>query len=598
MSYNSIPEMCIKQSERLKDKVASKVKRGGKWVDILWSETDKDVHEIGYGLISLGIKPGEAVALLSATRHEWLLCDIGIMSTGGVTVPIYPSNTAEEAEYIVNDSDSKFLIVENKAQLEKMLTVRKNMPKIEKIIVIEGPVEKREGVMLLDDLKKQGREKAGEYEPIMRKRVESLKREDVATIVYTSGTTGPPKGVVQTHGNHLFMAENGAKALDVRQEDTGLLFLPLAHSFARWLEYLGIYVGLTGAYAESIEKFVENMQEVKPHTTAGVPRIFEKAYATILATVSEGPPIKKKIFDWAVGVGTEASKLIQAKKPLPLGLRIKRAIAHRLVFSKIHARFGGRLRFWGSGGAPLAKEIAEFFHAIGIQILEGYGLTETCPATNVNRIDNYKFGTVGLPLPGVEVKLALDGEILAKGPNVALKGYYKRPNDTKELFTEDGWFKTGDIGEIDSEGFLKITDRKKDLIKTAGGKFVAPQEIENRLKTDTFISQAVVIGDRRPYCVALISISKEDAEKYAKDNGIRFSSYEDLTKNPRIIERVKKTMDSVNSRLASFETIKRFAIVPRDFTQEDSEITPTLKVKRKVITERYKKLIDDLYAAK
>ena len=346
-----------------------------------------------------------------------------------------------------------------------------------------------------------------------------------------------------------------------------------------------------------MEKLVDNLGEVKPDYTVSVPRVYEKAYAAVLDNAYSGPPIKKTIFNWALKTGREASRLIQAKKPIPLGLRIKKAIAHKLVFSKIHHRFGGRLRFFISGGAPLAKEIAEFFHAAGMLILEGYGLTETCPATHINRFENYKFGTVGLPIPGVDVKLAPDGEILVKGPNIASKGYFKRPEDTKEVFTDNGWFRTGDIGEIDSEGFLKITDRKKDLIKTAGGKFVAPQNIESMLKGDPFISQAVVIGDRRPYCVALISINQVEAEKFAKERGISYATYADLTKNPQVFERAKKTVDDVNSRLASFESIKKFSLVPRDFTQENDELTPTLKVKRKVVTERYKEVLESFYAS-
>jgi len=594
MAFNNIPQMFYSQAQKNSGKVAQKAKRGGRWIDISWNEMEQNVRETAHGLLSLGMNKGDTVSLLSVSRAEWVQCDLGIQSAGGITVPIYQSNTPDQAEYIINNSASRFVIVENKNQLDKVLSVRNKLTNVRNIIIIEGSTDSKEGVLTLDELKKKGREQAKNFEKIVSDTIAGIKRDDIATIVYTSGTTGPPKGVIQTHGNHLAMSEALMKVTYNEMGDVSLLFLPLAHSFARAAEYFDIYQGQTTAFAESIEKVVDNLGEVKPHYMASVPRVFEKAYATILSNAT-GTPLKKKIFEWAVKVGRQASQLIQAKKPIPIGLQLKRAIAHKLVFSKIHKRFGGNLRFLVSGGAPLSKEIAEFFHAAGILILEGYGLTETCPATHMNRYEDYQFGTVGPALPLVDVKIAPDGEILVKGPNICFRGYFKRPEETKELFTEDGWLRTGDIGEIDSRGFLKITDRKKDLIKTAGGKYVAPQNIENLLKVDPFISQAVVIGDRRPYCVALISISQPEAEKFAKDNGISYSSYEDLTKNEKIFNRVKQTVDKMNSRQASFETIKKFYIVPRDFTQENDEMTPTLKIKRKVVTERYKGPIDRLY---
>jgi len=594
MAFNNIPEMFFSQAKNNSGKVAQKAKRAGRWIDITWEEMEQNVREIAYGLLSLGMNKGDAVSLLSVSRAEWVQCDLGIQSAGGITVPIYQSNTPDQAEYIINNSASKFVIVENKMQLDKIISVRNKLQNVRNIIIIEGSNESKEGVLTFEELKKKGCEQAKNFEKYVSDALGSVKRDNIATIVYTSGTTGPPKGVIQTHGNHLAMSEALMKITRNEKGDISLLFLPLAHSFARAVEYYDIYQGLTTAFAESIEKVVDNLGEVKPHYMASVPRVFEKAYAAILSNATASP-IKKKIFEWAVKVGCQASQLIQAKKSIPVGLRIKRAIAHKLVFGKIHTRFGGNIRFLASGGAPLSKEIAEFFHAAGILILEGYGLTETCPATHMNRYEDYKFGTVGPALPLVDVKIAPDGEILVKGPNICSRGYFKRPEETKELFTDDGWLRTGDIGEIDSRGFLKITDRKKDLIKTAGGKYVAPQEIENKLKVDPFISQAVVIGDRRPYCVALISISQPEAEKFAKENGISYSSYEDLTKNEKVFNRVKQTVDTMNSRQASFETIKNFYIVPRDFTQENDEMTPTLKIKRKVVTERYKEPIDKLY---
>lgn len=593
--FENIPQMFFARAEQYNTRTAFRYKKEGKWVDESWNELKDKVLAIASGLLEIGIKKGDKVNIISQTRAEWVLADIGSLSIGAITAPIYPSNTPEQCAYIINDSEARVIFVENAQQLEKILSIKKEIPNIIKIIVFEpGFKTDDKSVISLDELIRIGKSALSKNEQVIKKTIEEIKADDVATFVYTSGTTGPPKGVIQTHKNHIAMVSNLRKVYDHRSGDINLFFLPLAHSFARCIEYFSIYTadGVV-AFAESIDKVAQNLVEVRPNIMASVPRIFEKVYQAVLSG-AQASPLKKKIFDWAIGVGRQVSQLIQKKQPVPLGLRIKRAIAHKLVFSKLHEKLGGRIRFFVSGGAPLSREIAEFFHAAGILILEGYGLTETCPATHINRYDNYKFGTVGQPIPGVEVKLAPDGEIIVRGDNIA-KGYYKKPEETREAFTEDGWFKTGDIGEIDSEGFLRITDRKKDLIKTAGGKFVAPQNIENMLKADPFISQAVVIGDQKPYCVVLIAINKEEAEKFAKEKGIQYKDYLDLTRKPEIRERVKQTIDAVNSKLAKFETLKKFEILPKDLTQEDDELTPTLKVKRKNIMKKYKDLIDSMY---
>jgi long-chain acyl-CoA synthetase len=593
--FENIPQMFFTRAEQYASRVAFRSKKGGKWVDSTWTELKEKILAIASALIELGVKKGDKVNILSQTREEWVLVDIASLSVGAITVPIYPSNTAEQCEYIINDSESKVIFLENAAQLDKILSIRKNIPNVIKIIVFDQDFKVQDNLVVSwEEFIKIGKSALKNNESVIKRTIEEIKADDIATLVYTSGTTGPPKGVIQTHKNHIAMVSNLRKVYDHRSGDVNLFFLPLAHSFARCIEYFSIYTadGVV-AFAESIDKVAQNMAEVSPNIMASVPRIFEKVYQAVLSG-AQASPLKKKIFDWAIGVGRQVSQLIQKKQPVPLGLRIKRAIAHKLVFSKLHEKLGGKIRFFVSGGAPLSREIAEFFHAAGILILEGYGLTETCPATHINRIDNYKFGTVGQPIPGVEVKLAPDGEIIVRGDNIA-KGYYKKPEATAEVFTEDGWFKTGDIGEIDAEGFLRITDRKKDLIKTAGGKYVAPQNIENMLKADPFISQAVVIGDQRPYCVVLVTINKEEAEKFAKAKGIAYSDYADLTKKPEIRERVQQTIDALNSKLAKFETLKKFEILPKDLTQEDDELTPTLKVKRKNIMKKYKDLIDKMY---
>jgi long-chain acyl-CoA synthetase len=380
----------------------------------------------------------------------------------------------------------------------------------------------------------------------------------------------------------------------IQDHDTHLLFLPLAHSFARLESFIGVHRGLTTAFAETIDKLRYNLPEVKPHFICSVPRVFEKVYAGVVAKAEAGSPVKRKIFDWAVRVGREVSKLQQARRPVPPGLAFKHRLAHKLVFSKLHAALGGRLRFAVSGGAPLSKEIAEFFHAAGILILEGYGLTETCPSLTFNRLDNFRFGSVGQAQPGTEIKIAPDGEILGRGANIA-KGYFKKPEATAEVFLPDGWFATGDIGRLDGDGFLYITDRKKDLIVTAGGMNIAPQNIENRLKGDPFISQAMVHGDKRPYPVALITLNPEELAKFAKAEGILDTEPTSLAKNPKVVERVSRIVEERNDELQSYAKIKKFSILPIDFTVENGLLTPTLKVKRKLITEKYRETLDSLY---
>jgi long-chain acyl-CoA synthetase len=385
-----------------------------------------------------------------------------------------------------------------------------------------------------------------------------------------------------------------ARVSDIRDGDVHLLFLPMAHSFARMESFLGVHRGLTTAFAESLEKLADNLRETRPDFILAVPRVFEKVYAKVLAGVDAGPPLKRRIFHWALRVGRAMSRCQQEGRPAGAGLRIQHAIARRLVFEKLHAALGGRLRFCVSGSAPLSKEIAEFFHAVGILILEGYGLTETCPILASNQPGAFRFGTVGRPFAGIEIRIAEDGEIVARGPNIA-RGYHGRPDESAAVFKADGWFHTGDIGEMDRDGFLRITDRKKDLIKTSSGSYVAPQHIENLLKGDPFVSQAVVEGDRRPYPVALITLNPEELAKVARQGGIGDKPLAELVRDPGIVARVSRLVDGVNAHLASYAQVKRFAILPEDFTQEGGELTPTLKIKRRDVRKKYGEVIDSLY---
>src|SRR5437016_10258198 len=596
MAEDTLARMFWSRMERSGDRVAQQFKRDGTWATITVRELGEIVREVALGLIALGRAQGDRVALLSSSRPEWVQADFGIFSAGCVTVPVYPSYPPDLVAYVVNDSEAKTLIVEDAAQLAKALEARERMPKLEHIIVMGGyeAPEPPKMVMMWQALRRLGRDNEGAHKSTLADRVAGTQPEDIATIVYTSGTTGPPKGVVQTHGNHIASLRASAEMTPVEPGWVHLLFLPLAHSFARLESFLGVYHGLTTAFAENMDTLRDNLVEVRPHFICSVPRVFEKVYAGVMALAGSGSPLKRKIFRWALAVGRDVSRHQQRGQPIPFGLEFKRKLAHRLVFSKLHARLGGRLQWAVSGGAPLARDIAEFFHAAGILILEGYGLTETCPVGTFNRPDRFKFGSVGQALDGIELKIAADGEILFRGPNIA-KGYYKQPEATAEVFEPNGWFHTGDIGRLDEDGFLFITDRKKDLIVTAGGMNIAPQNIENLLKADPFISQVMVYGDRKPYPVALTTVNPDELSKFARDHGILTTDPAVVVKHPKVVERIGRTVEEKNSQLQSYAKIKKFTVLPVDFSQEGGELTPTLKVKRKIVSNKYMSTIEELY---
>ncbi len=596
MTQDTLAKMFWNRIERSGDQPAEQAKRDGVWKTLTWKEVGQAVRELAAGLLALGRKKGDAVGILSTSRAEWVHADFAIFSVGCVTIPIYPTYPADLIQYIVNDAGVRTLFVEDTTQLAKVLEVQGKMEGLEQIILIQAEAGKTPNprVQTWEQLRRLGRDSLDRVRSELEARLAGGRSDDVATIVYTSGTTGPPKGVVQTHGNHMAALDSAAQTTSIAEGDVHLLFLPLAHSFARLEAFIGIHRGLTTAFAENIDKLRDNLPEVRPHFLCSVPRVFEKVYAGVLAKAEAGSPLKKKIFRWAVGVGKEVSRLKQAGQPVPGLLAFKYRIASKLVFSKMHAALGGRLRFAVSGGAPLSREIAEFFHAAGILILEGYGLTETCPVLTNNREDKFKFGSVGLPLPGVEIRIAPDGEILGRGGNIA-KGYFKKPDATAEGFLADGWFATGDIGTLDEDGFLFITDRKKDLIVTAGGMNIAPQNIENLLKGDPFVSQVMVYGDRRPFPVALITLNPDELTAFAKAEGILTPDAGALTRHPRVVERVSRIVEERNAELQSYAKIKKFTILAVDFTVENGFLTPTLKVKRKVIRDKYQDALDQLY---
>ena len=558
------------------------------------------VRQLAAALIDMGVAAGDRVALLSGTRAEWMEVDLAILASGALTIPIYPSVLAEECGYILANAGATVAFVENAAQLEKVEATRRDgfvldgVPQrspVRAIVTIDGSPG---GDETLASLLARGAAALDRHGAELDRRLAAMTRETLATIVYTSGTTGPPKGVPQTHGNHLASVDATMRLGMLEEGGVDLFFLPLAHSFARMIEYVGIAAGSTTVFARSIDTLVDDLKVARPHVLPAVPRVYEKVYARVMAARDAGSTVKRSIFDAAVAIGTHRSAYERAGLPVPIWLQAANAVAHRLVFHRIHETLGGNIRFLLSGGAPLSPDIAAFFHAAGILILEGYGLTETTPALTVNRPDRFKLGTVGLPLDCCEIRIADDGEILARGDNV-VTGYYQRPEATAEAWDEDGWFHTGDIGEFDADGFLRITDRKKDLIKTSGGKYVAPQKIENLLKLQPHISQAVVIGDRRKYCVALLTLDGPEIARWAASQGITLNGPEATATNESVRTLIEGEVAAVNRHLASFESVKQFRILPNDFSTETGELTPSLKVKRKVVAERYGDLIEDMY---
>jgi long-chain acyl-CoA synthetase len=572
-------------------------KRGGEWKRLTYGEAARIVDEVAAGLLALGVAPGERVALLSENRPEWAFADLAVLSLAAADVPIYATNTPKQCEYIIQNSESVGVIVSTPAQLAKVLEILPGLPKVRFVVAMDPvPAERRKPpVVEWHDLIAKGRERLAEAPGLIEERAKLVKAGDVCSLIYTSGTTGDPKGVVLTHECFVENVKGTLGNVRVTGEDVFLSFLPLSHVLERMGGfYMPIYVGAEIAYAESIDKVRDNLPEVRPTIMISVPRLYEKIYAGVRENVQKSTGVKKALGTWALAVGAEYSEVVRSgRTPGPI-LALKRAIADRLVFSKIRERLGGRLRFFVSGGAPLAREIAVFFHSLGVLILEGYGLTETSPVLTVNRPEAFKFGTVGRPIANVTLKIAPDGEILARGPNI-MKGYFKNEAATKEAIDAEGWFHTGDIGELDAEGYLRITDRKKDLLKTSGGKYIAPQNIENEMKVQRTIGEFVVIGDSRPFPTALVVPKFEVIESIAREEGIAFKDRAELVKHPRIEAAIREDVERVNRTLAQYEKIKKFRILDRELSQEAGELTPTLKVKRKVVNAKFKDLIESMY---
>jgi long-chain acyl-CoA synthetase len=594
-SFKSVVEMFHHRVRSTPDTEAIHYRRDGAWHVMSWKEVGSRARAIACGLHALGLQSEQRVAILSGTRADWILADMGILAAAGSTTTIYPSNTPDECAYILQDSNSRFVFAENQRQADKLVAVRSQIPDVKHVILFDGVASTDGWITTLAQLEKAGQEwdakNPGRYDAV----ADAVGKDHLATLIYTSGTTGRPKGVMLTHDNWVYEGEAVEQMGMITPADKQFLFLPLAHSFAKVLEIAFIRIGTPTAVDGDIDSLIENLAVVKPTYMGAVPRIFEKVYNKVVSNAREAGGLKLKIFTWAIAVGREVSQLRQRRQEPGGFLALKYSIADKLVFSKLKDRFGGRIRFFISGGAPLSREIAEFFHAADILVLEGYGLTESSAGTFMNRYEDYRFGTVGPPVHGTQVKFADDGEILIKGRGI-MRGYYNRPQDTAEALDADGWLHTGDIGVL-QDGYLKITDRKKDLIKTSGGKYVAPQEIENKLKARSpLFSQVLVHGDNRNFCSALIAIAEDGAKSWLSQQGISAGSYADIVAHPRINEEIARIVEETNRELASYETIKKFALLPKDLSLDDGDLTPKMSVKRKVVEQKYKHLLDQFYA--
>ncbi|OLZ66635.1 long-chain fatty acid--CoA ligase [Streptomyces sp. IMTB 2501] len=573
------------------------------WKSLSWAQAAERVYAIAAGLVELGVQPEQRVALASSTRVEWLLADLGIMCAGGATTTIYPQTNADESAFILSDSESRVLIAEDAAQVAKAVEKRAELPELIKVVAIDpAGVETNDWVTTLAELEQRGAAYLEKHPELIKERVGAITREQLATLIYTSGTTGRPKGVRLPHDNWAYMAKAIAATGLITGEDVQYLWLPLAHVFGKVLTSGQIEVGHVTAVDGRVDKIIENLPVVQPTYMAAVPRIFEKVYNGVAAKAREGGPAKYKIFQWAAEVSREYAKVSQdnfrrtGNHAVPFGLAAKHKVADTLVYSKLREAFGGRLRACVSGASALAPEIGYFFAGAGIHILEGYGLTESSAASFVNPGEAYRTGTVGKPLPGTEVRIADDGEILLRGPGI-MEGYHGLPEKTSEVLESDGWFHTGDIGELSPDGYLRITDRKKDLIKTSGGKYVAPAEVEGQFKgVCPYVSNILVHGADRNYCTALIALDEIALLDWAKENGLEGRSYADVVAAPQTVEMVDGYVQQLNAGLQKWQTIKKFRLLPRDLDVEHGEITPSLKLKRPVVEREYKHLIDEMYA--
>lgn len=608
--FRSVPEMFLSRvaesgdAEAFSHPVPDPGGAPETWETLTWSQTRDRVRDLALGLHSLGVTSQARCAIVSSTRIEWILADLAVLCAGGASTTVYPSSTPPDCAYIVSDSGSMVAFAENDEQLAKLVDQRPQMPGLSKVIVFEGTSrDDDDWVMTLDELASRGAALHAERPELFEELVSAVEPDHLATLIYTSGTTGRPKGVRLDHANWLYESQamqdldNELRAQGwelLTADDVQYLWLPLAHVFGKYMQVSQLRIGFKTAVDGRVDKIVDNLAVVRPTFMAAAPRIFEKVYNRVVMQAKEGGAAKYRVFRWAAGVGDRVARLREEGRE-PTGiLAAQHRLADRLVFGRLRALFGERLKFFISGSAPLSPDIGRFFYGAGITILEGYGLTETSAGTFVNRPGDIRFGTVGLPMPGTEVKIAEDGEILIRGGGV-MRGYHNLSGATEEVLTEDGWFATGDIGVLEG-GRLRITDRKKELIKTSGGKYVAPQSIESRFKAlCPYVSNLVVHGDQRPYCVALVALDAEAIGAWAADNGLGGLDYTGLTRAPQVREMVQEAVDELNKDLPRHETVKKFAILPNELTVEEGEITPSLKMRRRTVEEKYRDLLDGMY---
>jgi len=564
---------------------------GGQWVSVTWQQAAEEVEALAAGLLALGLEPEQRVAIASGTRYEWIIADLAVMCAGGATTTVYPSTNAADTAYILADSQSRFVFAEDAAQLAKLTERRAELPEVEKVVLFDGDGD-GDWVMSLADLAAAGREHLSRHPSAVRDRAATITSDALATLIYTSGTTGRPKGVRLPHRAWVYEG-NAIKATGaVGEDDVNLLWLPLAHAFGKVMISGQLACGFVSAIDGRVDKIVENMAVVRPTFMGAAPRIFEKAHAKVV-TSQHG--LKKKLADAAFAVGREVDRRRLAGRPVPPHLRIAHALFDRLVFSRIRAVFGGRIRFMISGSAPLNRDIAEWFHAAGLLILEGYGLTECAAGACLNRLEDYKLGTVGRPLDGNRVRIGADGEVQINGPCV-MEGYHNLPDKTAEAFTPDGWLRTGDKGELDADGFLRITGRLKEMFKTSNGKYVVPPAIEGRfMAMCPYASHMLVFGEARKYCVALITLDPEAIAGWAAEHGLGGMSYEQLVRDERVRELIGGYVEQLNGELNRWETIKRWALLDHDLSIDRGELTPSLKVKRAVVQDANQDLLESLY---
>jgi long-chain acyl-CoA synthetase len=565
------------------------------WESIPAARALADVEGLALGLAGMGVRRGDRVALLSENRYEWAVTDLAVLGLGAVTVPIYPTLTAQQVRHVLRDSGARIAVVSTPAQLDKVRQVAGTLPALEAIVAMEPAPPEADGVRSFRSVALAGEQQRQARPEAFRDAANAVQPDDLATIIYTSGTTGDPKGAMLTHGNICSNVAACLKVVDLESHELCLSFLPLCHIFERMAgQFSMLAAGVTIAYAQNLDTVAADAVEVSPTVLVGVPRFYEKVYARVFDNARSQPPLRRSIFHWGVRTGTEVARLHFARRKPSPALAIRARIADRLVGHKVRERVGGRVRLCISGGAPLAPKVMEFFFAIGIPVVEGYGLTETSPVICLNPPGREKPGSVGPPIPGVELQIGAEGEILTRSPSV-MRGYFGNDEATR-IALRDGWFHTGDVGRIDEDGYLLITDRLKDLLVTAGGKKVAPQPLEAELKRSKWISEAVMLGDQRPFCVCLIVPSFALLESTAKESGWPNGSRAELLRRPEVLARYQEVVDQLNASLAPFEKIKKFALIDRELSPEAGELTPTLKVRRRVVTEKFSTLIESLYS--